>query len=135
MLFALYVMHCCPAIKNELVSVLTDPDKEDMEVCFPEHSRFHLVGEIYLLVEPNGITLKKENIQIYFPLVRWKQLQYLLDDLDEAVHYLSHNRYVSFHRHIGGNVYVSAESPAVTIDVRYYWLSPFDNKQHPRLKG
>ena len=37
--------------KNELVSVLTDPDKEDMEVCFPKHSRFHLGGEVYLRAE------------------------------------------------------------------------------------
>ena len=27
---------------SELVSVLTDPEKEDMEMCFPEHSSFHL---------------------------------------------------------------------------------------------
>jgi hypothetical protein len=54
-----------------------------------------------------------------FPLIRWKQLEYVLDDIDEAVHCLSHNRYASLKRHIGGNVYVSAESPALTIDIRY----------------
>ena len=121
--------------KNQLVSVLTDPDKEDMEVCFPEHSRFHLGGEVYLRVEREEITLKQGAIEMCFPLIRWAQLECVLDDIDEAVHCLSHNRYASFHRHIGGNVYVSAESPAVTIDVRYYWLSPLDNKQHPTPQG
>jgi hypothetical protein len=37
--------------KNELVSVLTDPEKEDMEVCFPDYSSFHLGGEVYLRAE------------------------------------------------------------------------------------
>jgi hypothetical protein len=37
--------------KNELVSVLTGPEKEDMAVCFPEHSSFHLGGEVYLKAE------------------------------------------------------------------------------------
>jgi len=57
--------------KNELVSVLTDPDKEDMEVCFPEHSRFHLGGEVYLRVEREEITLRKGAIEMCFPLIRW----------------------------------------------------------------
>jgi hypothetical protein len=37
--------------KNELVSVLTGPEKEDMAVCFTEHSSFHLGGEVYLRAE------------------------------------------------------------------------------------
>ena len=32
--------------KNELVSVLTDPEKEEMAVCFPDYSSFHLGGEV-----------------------------------------------------------------------------------------
>ena len=45
--------------KNELVSVLTDPEKEDMEVCFPDYSSFHLGGEVYLRAEREEITLKQ----------------------------------------------------------------------------
>jgi len=91
-----------------------------MEVCFPNYSSFHLGGEVYLRAEREEITLKQGAIEICFPLIRWTQLECVLDDIDEVVHYLSHNRYASFHRHIGGNVYVSADSPVVTIDVRYY---------------
>jgi hypothetical protein len=28
-----------------------DPEKEDMEVCFPDYSSFHLGGEVYLRAE------------------------------------------------------------------------------------
>jgi hypothetical protein len=59
-----------------------------------------------------------------FPLIRWKQVEYVLDDIDDTVHCLSHNRYASLKRHIGGNVYISAESPALTIDIRHHCLPP-----------
>ena len=87
--------------KNELVSVLTDPEKEDMEVCFPDYSSFHLSGEVCLRAEREEITLKQGAIEMCFPLIRWMQLEYVLDDIDEAVHCLSHNRYASLKRHIG----------------------------------
>ena len=45
--------------KNELVSVIIDPEKEDMEVCFPDYSSFHLGGEVYLKAEREEITLKQ----------------------------------------------------------------------------
>ena len=90
--------------------MLTDPEKEDMEVCFPEHSSFHLGGEVYLRVEREEITLKQGAIEMCFPSIRWKMLETYLDDIDEAVHC---NRYASLKIHLGGNVYVSAESPAV----------------------
>ena len=61
-----------------------------------------------------------------FPLIRWKQLEYAFYDIDKVVHCLSHSRYVSLKRHIGGNAYVSAESPALIIDIRDHWLSPID---------
>ena len=70
-----------------------------------------------------------------FPLIRWKQVEYVLDDIDEAVHCLSHNRYSSLKRPIGGNVYVSAESPALTIDICHHWLSPVDLSMHPTPQG
>ena len=62
-------------------------------------------------------------------------MEYVLDDIDEAAHCLSHNRYASLKRHIGGNVYVSAESPALTIDIRHHWLSPVDLSMHPTPQG
>lgn len=121
--------------RYDLVVVLKDPNTEDMEVCFPEHSRFHLGRDLYLIVEPTGITLKHNSMNVRFPLSRWKQFQYYLDDIDEAVHYISHNRYASFQRHLGGNVYVVAESPTETIDIRYHWMSPLDNQRHPTPRG
>ena len=88
--------------------MLIDPEKEDMEVCFPDYSSVYMGGEVYLMAEREEITLKQGAIEMCFPLIRWKQLEYVLEDIDEAVHYLSHNRYASLKRHIGGNVYVSA---------------------------
>ena len=86
--------------KTDLVSVLTDTDKEDMEVCFPDYSSFHLGGEVYLRAEREEITLKQGAIEMRFPLIRWKQLEYVLDDIGEAVHCPSHNRYASLKKHI-----------------------------------
>ena len=51
--------------KNELASVLTDPEKEDMEVCFPEHSSFHLGDRIYLNVDRDHIELKRGMMVIH----------------------------------------------------------------------
>jgi hypothetical protein len=84
--------------------------RHSMEVCLPEYSSFHLGGEVYLRAKREEITLKQGAIEMCLPLIRWKQLEYVLDDIDEVVHCLSHNRYASLKRHIGGNVYVSAES-------------------------
>ena len=70
-----------------------------------------------------------------FPLIRWKQVEYVLDDIDDTVHCLSHNRYASLKRHIGGNVYISAESPALTIDIRHHCLPPVDLSMHPTPQG
>jgi hypothetical protein len=47
---------------------------------------------------------------IYFPLVRWVQLQTTWGYIDDAVHYLEHNRYTSLDVHLGANVFVTAES-------------------------
>ena len=44
---------------------------------------------------------------------------------------MSHNRYASLKRPIGGNVYVSAENSALTIDICHHWLSPVDLSMHP----
>jgi hypothetical protein len=49
--------------------VLTGPEKEDMAVCFPEHSSCHLGGEVYLKAEKEEITLKQGAIEMYFPLI------------------------------------------------------------------
>ena len=81
----------------------------------------------------DGITIEDNNCEVYFPLVRWVKLQYTMDDIDEAVHYLKHNRYASLNCHLGANVYVTAESPALTLDIRhYYWI---DDKRHPTMHG
>jgi hypothetical protein len=57
---------CCYALlacnKNELVSVLTNLEKEDMEVCFPDYSSFHLGREVYLRAEREEVTLKQGSI-------------------------------------------------------------------------
>ena len=39
------------------MKVLTNPDTEDIEMCFPEHSSFHLGGNLYLITEQEGILL------------------------------------------------------------------------------
>jgi hypothetical protein len=82
---------------EQSMKVLTNPDTEDMEMCFPEHSSFHLGGDLYLIAEQDGILLTDKNTMsdIYFPLVRWVQLQTTWGYIDDAVHYLEHNRYTS----------------------------------------
>jgi hypothetical protein len=98
--------------RDDLVKVLTNPDTEDMEMCFPEQSSFHLGGNLYLIAEQDGILLTDKNTMsdIYFPLVRWVQLQTTWGYIDDAVHYLEHNRYTSLDVHLGANVFVTAES-------------------------
>jgi hypothetical protein len=106
------------------VKVLTNPDTNDMEMCCPEQSSFHLGGNLYLIAEQDGILLIDKNTMsdIYFPLVRRVQLQTTWGDIDDAVHYLEHNRYTSLDVHLGANVFVTAESPALHLDLHhYYW--------------
>jgi hypothetical protein len=88
-------------------SVLTGPEKEDMAVCFPEHSSFHLGGEVYLKAEKEEITLKQGAIEMHFPLIRWKMFETYLEDVDEAVEQIRNNRYSSVIEHLGGNVYLT----------------------------
>jgi hypothetical protein len=70
--------------KNELASVLTDPEKEDMEVCFAEHSSFHLGDRIYLNVDRDHIELKRGMMVVEFPLIRWEMFETYLEDVDKA---------------------------------------------------
>jgi hypothetical protein len=70
--------------KNELASVLTDPEKEDMEVCFQEHSSFHLGDRIYLNVDRDHIELKRGMMVVEFPLIRWEMFETYLEDVDKA---------------------------------------------------
>ena len=112
--------------RDDLVKVLTNPDTEDMEMCFPEQLSFHLVGNLYLIAEQDGILLTDKNTMsdIYFLLVRWVQLQTTWGYIDDAVHYLEYNRYTSLDVHLGANVFVTAESPALHLDFRhYYWMN------------
>ena len=120
---------------EQLVKVLSTPDTEDMEMCFPEQSSFHLGGNLYLIAEQDGILLTDKNTMsdIYFPLLRWVQLQTTWGDIDDAVHYLEHNRYTSLDVHLGTKVFVTAESPALHLDIRhYYWMN---GKRHPSSHG
>ena len=124
--------------REDLVAVLRSDDTEDMDICFPDQSTFHLGGNVYLEVTNNGVTLKKDMQTIYFPVVRWINLRYALDDLDEAVHFLEHNRYASFLKHLGGNVYVRAESPSIYVEFWYNDREPegisLDCEQYEKLK-
>jgi hypothetical protein len=124
--------------KNELVSVLTGPEKEDMAVCFPEHSSFHLGGEVYLKAEKEEITLKQGAIEMCFPLIRWKMFETYLEDVDEAVEQIRNNRYSSMIKHLGGNVYLTVDNNDKTdccVDIRYRWCSPIDHKMYPTPQG
>jgi hypothetical protein len=50
--------------RDDLVKVLTNPDTEDMEMCFPEQLSFHLVGNLYLIAEQDGVWVGKHLHQI-----------------------------------------------------------------------
>ena len=121
--------------QEQSMKVLTNPDTEDMEMCFPEQSGFHLEGNLYLIAEQDGILLTDKNTMsdIYFPLVCWIQLHTTWGDIDDAVHYLEHNRYTSLDVHLGANVFMITESPALHLDIRhYYWMN---DKRYPSSHG
>jgi hypothetical protein len=123
------------SFQEQSMNVLTNPDTEDMEMCFPEHLSFHLGGNLYLIAEQDGILLTDKNTMsdIYFPLVRWVQLQTTWGYIDDAIRYLEHNRYTSLDVHLGANVFVTAESPALHLHIRhYYWMN---DKRHPSSHG
>ena len=122
---------CCPEQEDMEVCC---PNQEDMEMCCPNQSSFDLGRSVFLKADREGITLKDQKSEVYFTLVRWVKLQHIIDDIDEAVRYLEeHNRYASLDEHLGGNVYVTAESPALTLDIRHYTWK--DDKQYPSSHG
>ena len=96
--------------RTDLVNVLTDPQREDMEVCFPERSSFHLGEDVYLEVDKDVIVLKQGSTDVDFPLTRWKQLENYMDDVDEAIDLITNNRYAYVHEHLGGNIYVTVDN-------------------------
>ena len=75
--------------------MLTDPEKEDMGVCFPEYSSFHLGDRIYLSVDGDHIELKRGMMVVEFPLIRWKMSETYLEDVDETVEQIRNNIYSS----------------------------------------
>jgi hypothetical protein len=127
--------------KIKILTKLTNTDTEDMEMCFPEHSSFHLGGNLYLIAEQDGILLTDKNTMsdIYFPLVRWVQLQTTWGYIYDAVHYLE----PAFDLHLStsgigrnprrphgmrGVVCHSSnnndECPGVTLDSRFFHIVP-----------
>ena len=129
--------------------MLTNPDTEDVEMGFPEvdegayqprHRRngnvFSGTFEFSFGRKPIPDCRTKRNpadkntmSNIYFPLVRWVQLQTTWGYIDDAVHYLEHNKYTSLDVHLGANVFVTAESPALHLDIRHYYR--MNDKRHP----
>ena len=110
-----------------------------MDVCFPDHSTFHLGGDVYLQdVTKDGVTLKNGLRTVYFPVIRWMSMRYAFDDIDEAVHFLEHNRDASMLKHLGGNVYVRVESPSLYVEFWYNDNVPeaitIDFEQYQMLK-
>jgi hypothetical protein len=53
----------------KMESVREDQDSENMDVFFPDHSTFHL-GDVYLDVTKDGVTLKNGKRTVYFPVIR-----------------------------------------------------------------
>jgi hypothetical protein len=88
-------------ISDQTSPVLRNQDSEDMDVFFPDHSTFHL-GDVYLDVTKDGVTLKNGKRTVYFPVIRWISLRYVLDDIYEAVHFLEYNRCALLLKHLGG---------------------------------
>jgi len=124
--------------RADLVFVLRNQESEDIDICFPDHSTFHLGGDVYLDVTKDGVTMKNGMRTIYFPVIRCISMRYALDDIDEAVHFLEHNRYASLLKHLGGNVYERAESPSLYVEFWYNDNVPegitIDFEQYQKLK-
>ena len=65
--------------------------------------------------------------------MRWKQLEYVLDEVDKTIAGIWHNHYACLHTHWGENVYVTVvnfDGYIDRVDIRQCGLSPLDNKQH-----
>ena len=122
--------------REDLVNVLSDPQREDMDVCFPEHSSFHLGEDVYLEVDKDVIVLKQGSTEVDFPLTRWKQLENYLDDVDEAIDLINNNRYAYVHEHLGGNLYITVDnSEKIEQCVNFRYYGSMEQKQRPTRQG
>ena len=133
-----YHGHSLARERTDLVTVLTDSDQEDMEVCQPKHSSFHLWDRIYLNVDGDHIELKRSMMVVEFPLIRWKMFETYLEDMDEAVEQIRNNRYCSVIEHMGGNMFLNVDNNDkmdCCVDIRYRWCSPIDYKRYPAPQG
>ena len=118
--------------------MLRNQDSEDMDVFFPDHSTFHL-GDVYLDVTKDGVTLKNGKRTVYFPVIRWISLRYVLDDIYEAVHFLEYNRCALLLKHLGGGEsilefrYNDSVPERITIDFEQYQKLKDVNQVLPTL--
>ena len=118
--------------RYDLVSAMTDPDQEDMDICFPQVSNFCLGGDAWVIAEGYVVQLVKGPVALNFPLVRWRMLEDYLGDISSEIEQVRNNRWVNMEEHLGGNVFVSVNNHnGDYVDIRQYFLSPSDNKKHP----
>ena len=61
--------------RDNLVSVLSHPEEEDMEICYPQYSRFNLGGGVHLEVDGGIVQLIQEPVTMNFLLGQWKVLE------------------------------------------------------------
>ena len=109
--------------RDDLVSLLRSPTSEDMDVCFPSHSTFHLGGDVYLEVTRDGLILKTENGSVHFPVIRWINLR--------GCEFFNINYYIDCFKQntsggradgkVGGGVKWMVESSTSRVVVWYCW--------------
>ena len=122
--------------RRDLVSVIGDPDVEDMEVVYPVESRFDLGKDTRVLIDGDVIQLIQGPVTINFPLFRWKELEGTMEEILNVTERVRNNRWAHIREHLGGNIYVTAGNESGEyVDIRRYWYSHTDDKKYPTEHG
>ena len=98
--------------RDDLVTVLAHPEEEDMDMCYPQYSKFNLGGGVYLEVDGGIVQLIQDPVTMNFPLGRWKMLENNVDEISSVVECIMSNRFGYLSKHLGANVYVKPEAIA-----------------------
>jgi len=126
----------CEYKQQQAIAVLPHKTRELTvdELCMNKDCKLELGNECYVeKINDNLIVIRKyedgkPSIKaVEFPPYRWKELEYSLDKIEEAISEVRQGKDVAHKAHSGGNVYVSVSKQYLVINVRHFW-KPKDSK-------